>query len=86
MTAHPPRSRLRRCLEATGNGTAQDTPVELGDCDDVGGRLWLRQTDDSLFTPRSRRCLDATGGATASGTRLQIHDCNGTAAQKFALS
>nr|WSX75003.1 ricin-type beta-trefoil lectin domain protein [Streptomyces sp. NBC_00899] len=77
---------LGRCLDVTGNGTAQDTPVELSDCADIGGQLWLQQSDGSLFNPQSRRCLDATGGATANGTRLQIHDCNGTAAQKFALS
>ncbi|MBP0457112.1 arabinofuranosidase catalytic domain-containing protein [Streptomyces montanisoli] len=76
---------LSRCLDIAGNGTAQNTPVQLWDCDSAGGQVWVQQADGSLLNPQSGRCLDATDGATANGTRLQIHDCNGTAAQKFAL-
>ncbi|WP_329459563.1 arabinofuranosidase catalytic domain-containing protein [Streptomyces sp. NBC_01497] len=77
---------LGRCLDVVGNGTAQDTQVQLYDCDTaVGGQVWEQQADGSLLNPQSGRCLDATGGATADGTRLRIHDCNGTAAQRFAL-
>ncbi|NUS12599.1 MAG: ricin-type beta-trefoil lectin domain protein [Streptomyces sp.] len=76
---------LGRCLDVTGDSTAEDTPVELWDCDGNGGQVWVQQTDGSLVNPQSGLCLDATGGATANATRLQIHDCNGTAAQKFAL-
>jgi hypothetical protein len=77
---------LNRCLDINGNGTADDTPVELYDCNGVGGQVWQQQADGSLRNPQSGRCLDSPGGATGNGTRLQIHDCNGSAAQKFALS
>jgi non-reducing end alpha-L-arabinofuranosidase len=86
---HNPDGSLRtlgRCLDINGNGTAQGTPVELWDCNGVGGQNWQQQADGSLRNPQSGRCLDSPGGATANGTRLQIWDCNGTAAQKFALS
>ncbi|MFF3561604.1 arabinofuranosidase catalytic domain-containing protein [Streptomyces sp. NPDC002574] len=77
---------LGRCLDIAGNGTAQDTLVELYDCNGVGGQIWQPQSDGSLLNPQSGRCLEAAGGATADGTRLRIHDCDGSAGQKFALS
>ncbi|GAB1641280.1 arabinofuranosidase catalytic domain-containing protein [Krasilnikovia sp. MM14-A1259] len=76
---------LGRCLDINGNGTANGTPVELWDCNGVGGQVWQQQADGSLRNPQSGRCLDAPSGASANGTRLQIWDCNGSAAQKFAL-
>ncbi|MEW2521595.1 arabinofuranosidase catalytic domain-containing protein [Actinacidiphila alni] len=78
-------STLGRCLDINGNGTAQDTLVELYDCNGVGGQVWQQQADGSLFNPQSGRCLDSPNGATANGTRLRIHDCNGSAAQNFPL-
>ncbi|MFI6078585.1 arabinofuranosidase catalytic domain-containing protein [Actinoplanes sp. NPDC051343] len=77
---------LGRCLDINGNGTANNTQVELYDCNGVGGQVWQQQADGSLKNPQSGRCLDSPNGATANGTRLQIYDCNGNAAQKFALS
>ncbi|BFU45372.1 arabinofuranosidase catalytic domain-containing protein [Krasilnikovia sp. MM14-A1004] len=77
---------LGRCLDVNGNGTAGGTPVELWDCNGVGGQVWQQQADGSLRNPQSGRCLDSPSGASANGTRLQIWDCNGSAAQKFALS
>jgi hypothetical protein len=77
---------LGRCLDINGNGTANNTQVELYDCNGVGGQVWQQQADGSLKNPQSGRCLDSPNGATANGTRLQIYDCNGSAAQKFALT
>ena len=77
---------LGRCLDVNGNGTANDTLVELFDCNGVGGQKWVQQADGSLRNPQSGRCLDSPNGATANGTRLQIFDCNGSPAQKFRLS
>ena len=86
--AHFADSSLRtlgRCLDINGNGTANNTQVELLDCNGVGGQVWQQQADGSVRNPQSGRCLDSPGGATGNGTRLQIYDCNGSAAQKFAL-
>ncbi|MEW2521996.1 arabinofuranosidase catalytic domain-containing protein [Actinacidiphila alni] len=79
-------STLGRCLDINGNGTANNTPVELYDCNGVGGQVWQQQADGTLRNPQSGRCLDSPNGASANGTRLQIYDCNGSAAQKFALN
>ncbi|RPE27674.1 arabinofuranosidase catalytic domain-containing protein [Kitasatospora cineracea] len=76
---------LGRCLDATGNGTANGTPLQLWDCNGGGAQKWTQQADGSLLNPQSGRCLDDPNGNTANGTRLQLWDCNGSAAQKFAL-
>jgi hypothetical protein len=79
-------STLGRCLDIDGNGTADNTLVELWDCNGVGGQDWVQQANGSLLNPQSGRCLDSPSDATANGTHLQIYDCNGTAAQYFPLS
>jgi hypothetical protein len=72
-------------LDINGDGTATGTPVELWDCNGVGGQKWVQQSDGSLLNPQSGLCLDDPSGNTANGTRLQIWTCNGSGAQKFAL-
>ncbi|SEL17330.1 arabinofuranosidase catalytic domain-containing protein [Streptacidiphilus jiangxiensis] len=79
-------STLSRCLDINGDGTAAGTPVELWDCNGVGGQKWVQQADGSLLNPQSGLCLDDPSGNTANGTRLQIWTCNGSGAQKFAVT
>ncbi|MFJ4675656.1 arabinofuranosidase catalytic domain-containing protein [Kitasatospora sp. NPDC088783] len=76
---------LGRCLDATGNGTANGTLLQLWDCNGGGAQKWFQQADGSLLNPQSGRCVDAPNGNSANGTRLQLWDCNGAAAQKFAV-
>ncbi|WP_310794819.1 arabinofuranosidase catalytic domain-containing protein [Streptomyces sp. TLI_171] len=76
---------IGRCLDATGNGTANGTLLELWDCNGGGAQKWIQQADGSLLNPQSGRCLDDPNGNSANGTRLQLWDCNGAAAQKFAV-
>ena len=77
---------LGRCLDASGNGTANGTLLELWDCTGGGAQKFVQQADGSLRNPQSGRCVDSPGGATANGTRLQLWDCNGTATQKFSVN
>ena len=77
---------LGRCLDINGNATAVGTPVELWDCNGVGGQVWQQQSDGSLLNPHSGLCLDDPGDNTSDGVRLQIWTCNQTAAQQFHLS
>ncbi len=77
---------LGRCLDINGNGTAVGTPVELYDCNGVGGQVWQQQSNGSLLNPQSGLCLDDPGDNTSNGIRLQIYTCNGTAAQQFHLT
>ncbi len=79
-------STIGRCLDASGNGTANGTLLELWDCTGGGAQKWVQQADGSLKNPQSGRCVDSPNGATGNGTRLQLWDCNGSAAQKFSVN
>jgi hypothetical protein len=77
----------RECVDVTGDDTGGDgAAVQLWDCNNVGGQVWVQQANGALLNPQSGRCLDAPSGSTANGTRLQIWDCNGSAAQNFHLN
>lgn len=75
-----------KCLDITGNGTANFSPVQLWDClPSAGAQLWIPQADGGLLNPQSGRCLDVPGGNTGDGTNLQIYDCNGLWTQVWTL-
>ncbi|MEV4136837.1 ricin-type beta-trefoil lectin domain protein [Dactylosporangium sp. NPDC049742] len=76
---------LGRCLDATGNGTANGTLIQLWDCNGGGAQQWVPQPNGSLRNPQSGRCLDSPSGSTANGARLQLWDCNGSGAQVFRM-
>lgn len=77
---------MGRCLDISGNNTANWTPVQLYDCNRCPCQQWIARADGSIFNPQSGRCLDAKYGGTDNGTALQIYDCNNTPAQTFTLN
>ncbi|MGW2377227.1 ricin-type beta-trefoil lectin domain protein [Kitasatospora sp. NPDC001683] len=74
-----------KCLDVTGQGTANGTPVELWACNGGANQQWTPQSDGTLKSTQSGRCLDDPAAATANGTRLEIWDCNGGANQRWTL-
>jgi hypothetical protein len=74
---------LNRCMDVTGYGTANGSPVQLFDCHGGTNQQWVPQVNGTLLNPASGRCLDSPGGSTADGARLQLWDCNTSVAQKF---
>ena len=79
-------STIGRCLDITGDSTAQGAKLELWDCNGNGGQKWVQQANGSLLNPQSGLCLDDPSDNTANGTQLQIYTCNGTAAQQFSVN
>ena len=77
---------MGRCLDVDGNATAPGTPVQLWDCNGVGGQEWVPHTNGALLNPQSNLCLTARGGGTANGTRLEIQGCTGGLDQRFIIT
>ncbi len=77
---------MGRCLEIEGNRTAAGTPIQLWDCNGLGGQEWVIGPNGSLRNPQSGLCLTSRGGATANGTRLEIQSCSGAASQRFIVT
>ncbi|WP_063748864.1 family 20 glycosylhydrolase [Streptomyces sp. NRRL B-24484] len=73
---------LGKCLDATGGGTANGTPVQLWSCNGTGSQTWQWAfgAGPALRNPRSGRCLDTT----ASGG-LRLYECSATTTQVWHL-
>ncbi|MEU4520653.1 ricin-type beta-trefoil lectin domain protein [Amycolatopsis sp. NPDC024027] len=74
-----------KCLDASGQGTADGTPVIIWTCSGQANQQWTVNADGTITGAQSGRCLDATGQGTAAGTQLILWTCNGQANQKWAL-
>ncbi|MFE0801336.1 RICIN domain-containing protein [Streptomyces sp. NPDC058812] len=71
------------CLDVSGAGKENATPVQLWDCNGSLGQIWQTTPEGTLVNPNSGKCLDVADGGTANGTTVQIYTCNGTGAQQW---
>ncbi|WP_086848625.1 ricin-type beta-trefoil lectin domain protein [Amycolatopsis kentuckyensis] len=74
-----------KCLDASGQGTADGTPVIIWSCSGQANQQWNVNADGTITGVQSGRCLDATGQGTAAGTKLILWTCHGQANQKWTL-
>ncbi|MGW4983061.1 sigma-70 family RNA polymerase sigma factor [Streptomyces mirabilis] len=75
-----------KCVDVSGGGTANGTPVQLFSCSSNNpAQVWMPQPDGSLLNPQSNKCLDDPGATLQEETQLQIFDCNKTAAQRWRI-
>lgn len=77
---------MGRCLEITGNVTTAGAPIQLWDCNGLGGQEWVPQPDGTLKNPLSGMCLTSRNAQTANGTRLEIQPCTSAASQRFIVT
>ncbi|MER7754774.1 phosphatidylinositol-specific phospholipase C domain-containing protein [Kitasatospora sp. NPDC097643] len=67
------------CLDITGAGTGNGSPVGLWNClPGAPNQQWVLNGKSQLFNPASGRCLDIPAGQTG-GRQLDIWDCVGGA-------
>lgn len=75
-----------RCMDVPGFATANNTQVELYDCNGGSNQAWTLTPDGELRVYNSTTCLDAYQQGTTSGTRADIFTCNGGANQKWSVN
>jgi Ricin-type beta-trefoil lectin domain/Alginate lyase len=73
-----------KCLDVAGASTADNTPVQLFDCNGTAAQNWTVAADGTLQA--LGKCLDVASAGTANGTAVQVFDCNGTASQVWQRS
>jgi hypothetical protein len=76
---------LGKCLDVSGNSTADGAKVQLWSCNGGANQNWQASTDGSLRNPRSGKCLDVSGGGSSDGTLVNLWSCHGGANQKWTL-
>jgi Ricin-type beta-trefoil lectin domain len=74
-----------RCLDVTGQSTANGTQVQLYDCWGGSNQRWT-YTSGKQLQVYGNKCLDASGQGTADGTAVIIWDCNGQANQQWNVN
>jgi len=72
------------CLDVSGGGTANETPVDLWHCTGAANQVWTVQ-NGTLVNPASGRCLDYPGTGIVEGTQLDIKDCDGSLNQRWRV-
>ncbi|MCM4078099.1 ricin-type beta-trefoil lectin domain protein [Paractinoplanes hotanensis] len=72
-----------KCLDASGQGTANGTAVIVWDCGGQANQQWNVNANGTITGVQSGLCLDAPGNATAAGTKLNLWACNGGANQQW---
>ena len=73
-----------RCVDITGQSTADGTRLQLYDCHSNWNQKW-RYTNNTLVNPQSGKCVNANGGGTANGTAVNLLTCNGSGAQRWTV-
>jgi poly(3-hydroxybutyrate) depolymerase len=73
-----------RCVDITGQSTADGTRLQLYDCHSNWNQKW-RYTNNTLVNPQTGKCVNANNGGTANGTAVNLLTCNGSGAQRWTL-
>lgn len=86
-TVELPNANSNKCLDVTGQGTGNGSPIQQWDCWHGNNQLWqVVQFDDlsiELVGQGSGRCLDDTGYSQSQGTQFQIYDCTWNTNERF---
>jgi hypothetical protein len=74
-----------KCLDASGQGTANGTLVIIWDCSGQANQQWNVNANGTITGVQSGLCLDAFGAGTANGTKAVLWSCNGGANQQWTV-
>ncbi|MFF5249513.1 ricin-type beta-trefoil lectin domain protein [Streptosporangium sp. NPDC000095] len=78
-------AQSNRCVDVTGNSTANGAQAHLWDCGSATSQRWTHTSGKQLQV-YGNKCLDAYGQGTANGTQVVIWDCNGQANQQWNVN
>ena len=72
------------CMDVSGSGTANKTPIVLETCNGHASQQWKVMSGGQLINKNSGTCLEDPANSTTNGTQLQIYACNGNIQQNWA--
>jgi hypothetical protein len=76
----------RWCLDVSGSGEANGTPVIIYECNRTDAQQWQMRGDGTWRNPQSNKCLSTVSGRSDPGTRLVVFDCTGAQHQRWTLT
>ncbi|MER7842325.1 ricin-type beta-trefoil lectin domain protein [Kitasatospora sp. NPDC096077] len=84
LTPDSSRPGYHACLDVSGNGTANGTPVQMWECNGGDAQRWTY--NGYRLQAANGKCLDVPGNNTGNGTKLQIWDCLDNPGQRWNMS
>ncbi|GLF99359.1 ricin-type beta-trefoil lectin domain protein [Streptomyces yaizuensis] len=84
LTPDSSRPGYQACLDVSGNGTANGTPVQLWECNGGDAQKWTY--NGYKLRAANGKCLDLASNGTANGTKLQVWDCLEIPGQRWHMS
>jgi non-reducing end alpha-L-arabinofuranosidase len=78
-------AQSNRCLDVTGQSTANGTAAQLWDCSGNPNQRWTYTSGKQLQVYGSK-CLDAANKGTTNGTSVIVWDCNGQTNQQWNVN
>jgi O-glycosyl hydrolase len=80
-------SQSGRCLDVPGMSTANNTQLDIWDCNAGGNQEFTLTASGAItvYTGASQKCLDAYRQGTAPGTVVNIFTCNAGANQRWTV-
>ena len=70
-----------KCLDVSGGQTANDTNIDLYDCNGTRSQKWFWKGSTIRSGLDQSKCLDVWHAGTANDTNIDLYDCNGTNSQ-----
>jgi chitosanase len=84
-TAGPIKGLAGKCIDVAGASSANNTPVDIYDCNGTNAQVWTFGSGDKTFRALGK-CLDVAAGSTANGAKLKIYDCNGSSSEQWTAT
>ena len=75
------KTNVAKCLGPVGNGTANNTLLEVQDCNNTNYQVFTKISNSGkagfwFKNVQAGRCIDVKGGGVTNGALVQILDCN----------
>lgn len=71
-----------KCIDVAGASAADNTPVDIYDCNGTNAQVWTFGNSDKSFRALGK-CLDVAAGSTANGAKVKLYDCNGSSSEQW---
>ncbi|WP_186768211.1 ricin-type beta-trefoil lectin domain protein [Streptomyces qinzhouensis] len=84
LTPDSARPGYQACLDVSGNGTANGTPVQMWECNGGDAQKWTY--NGYKLRAANGKCLDLAGNKTENGAKLQVWDCLEIPGQRWHMS
>jgi hypothetical protein len=75
--------RITKCIDDSGDGTANDTPVVISDCNGTPEQSWTIEADGTIQL--NGKCMDVYRDGKVNKTKVELWQCHGGTNQQWKM-